>query len=114
MQELYPKYAKEIDKIIDRIVDLMEPFQKKWYYTSSMNGSYSIKLVLPALVPEMSYADLEIGEGGSAMAAFEGLLNIDDDTQKEKIRNDLLEYCKLDTLAMVKILEKLKSILYGV
>ena len=75
-----------------------------------MNGSYSIKSVLPALVPEMSYADLEIGEGGSAMAAFEGLLNINDETEKQKIRNALLEYCKLDTLAMVRILEKLNQV----
>ena len=110
LQELFPKYAKEIVNILTRMIDLMEPFQKKWYYTSSMNGSYSIKVVLPALVPEMNYADLEIGEGGSAMAAFEGLLNINDEAEKQKIRNALLEYCKLDTLAMVKILEKLKSI----
>jgi len=111
LQELYPEYSKKIDRIIDRIVDLMEPFQKKWYYTSSMNGSYSIKLVLPALVPEMSYDELEIGEGGSAMAAFEGLLNITDKAEKQKIRNALLDYCKLDTWAMVSILGKLKPVI---
>lgn len=110
LQESYPKYASDITKIINRIVDLMEPFQKKWYYTPGMNGSYSIKAVLPALVPEMSYADLEIGEGGSAMAAFEGLLNIKDEAEKLKIRNALMDYCKLDTEAMVRILEKLLEI----
>lgn len=108
LQELFPNYSSDIEKIKNRIVDLMEPFQKKWYYSNLMNGSYSIKLVLPALVPEMTYAQLEIGEGGSAMAAFEGLLNMNDKTERQKIRNALLEYCKLDTLAMVKILEKLK------
>jgi len=110
LQDLFPQYARDIDRILNRIIDLMEPFQKKWYYTPQMKGSYSIKSVLPALVPEMSYADLEIGEGGTAMAAFEGLLNIKDHSEKQKIRNALLEYCKLDTMAMVRILDKLKNI----
>ncbi len=110
LQDLFPQHARDIDRILNRIIDLMEPFQKKWYYTPEMNGSYSIKSVLPALVPELSYNDLEIGEGGTAMAAFEGLLNIKDDTEKQKIRNALLEYCKLDTEAMVRILEKLKIV----
>ena len=92
----------------------MEPFQKKWYYHPTMNGSYSIKQVLPALVPELSYKDLEIGEGGTAMAAFEGLLKIGDMAEREKIRKQLLEYCGLDTLAMVKILGKLKLQINGI
>ena len=110
LQADFPLYKMQIENILSRIIDLMEPFQKKWYYTPEMNGSYSIKAVLPALVPKMSYADLEIGEGGTAMAAFEGLLNIDDAIEKQKIRNALLEYCKLDTEAMVRITAKLKSI----
>jgi len=110
LQEDFPKYKKEIDGILTRILDLMEPFQKKWYYTPEMSGSYSIKKVLPALVPELNYDALEISEGGTAMAAFEGLLNIKEDAEKQKIRNALLEYCKLDTEAMVRILEKLKTI----
>ena len=77
LQELFPQYAKDIDKMLNRIVDLMEPFQKKWYYTSSMNGSYSIKSVLPFLVPDMSDTKLELGVGGSAMAAFEVLWNME-------------------------------------
>ncbi len=108
LQQDFPEYFSGINKILDRIVDLMEPFQKKWYYTPFMNGSYSIKKVLPALVPELNYDELEIGEGGTAMAAFEGLLKITDENQKSQVRNALLKYCELDTLAMVKILEQLK------
>ena len=52
---------------------------------------------------------MEIGDGGSAMAAFEGLLNITDATERNKVRAALLKYCKLDTEAMVWILEKLES-----
>lgn len=109
LQRDFPAFKKPIGQLLSRIADLMEPFQQKWYYHPAMNGSYSIKQVLPALVPELSYKDFEIGEGGSAMAAFEGLVKIDDTEQKSKIRNHLLEYCKLDTWAMVKILEKLNE-----
>jgi hypothetical protein len=107
LKEIFPDLIAQIDQVLHRLVDLMEPFQQKWYYTPKMNGSYSIKRVLPALIPEMTYEGLEIGEGGAAMAAFEGLLKISDSKEKEKIRNSLLEYCKLDTLAMTKILNVL-------
>ena len=75
-----------------------------------MKGSYSIKAVLPALVPELSYQGLEINEGGLASIAFEGLWNETDMMIIAETKDQLLEYCKLDTLAMVKILEKLDSL----
>ena len=68
--ETFPEHSIELQKIISRLKDLMVPFQKKWYYTPKMRGSYSIKQVLPALVPELSYNDLEINEGGNAEADF--------------------------------------------
>lgn len=110
LQEDFREYSTQIDKILGRLVDLMEPFQKKWYYSPEMNGSYSIKKVLPALVAELSYDEMQIGEGGTAMAAFEGLLKVTDESEKEKIRKALLDYCKLDTLGMVKIQEKLDQL----
>jgi hypothetical protein len=112
LKELFPELSYAIDQILRRLVDLMEPFQQKWYYIPSMNGSYSIKKVLPSLVPQLSYDGLEIGEGGAAMAAFEGLLKTTDNDEKSKIRNSLLQYCKLDTLAMSKILDVLYQITY--
>jgi hypothetical protein len=111
IQTDFPTLHADIDNILNRLVDLMEPFREKWYYTPDMNGSYSIKSVLPALIPELSYKELEIGDGNSAMAAFEGLLNITDNAERNTVRAALLEYCKLDTLAMVRILEKLENIL---
>jgi hypothetical protein len=63
---VFPIYSKAIKDIVIRLKDLMMPFQKKWYYTPEMKGSYSIKFVLPALVPELSYDELEIKEGGTA------------------------------------------------
>lgn len=108
--EAFPKYKKEIEERISRIKDLMLPFQKKYYYTYKMQGSYSIKYVLPALIPELSYENLEINEGGLASVAFESLYFETDLIRIAEIRHNLLEYCKLDTFAMVKLLEKLESL----
>ena len=85
----------------------MIPFQQKWYYTPEMRGSYSIKYVLPALVPELSYNDLEINEGGNASNTFLSMVNGTFKGDESQVRKNLLEYCKMDTYAMVKILEKL-------
>ncbi len=107
----FPENQKGIDNILSRIVDLMEPFQKKYFYTPAMHGSYSIKQVLPALVPDLTYNDLEINEGGMASLAFERLQTETDPVTIDKIRNDLLAYCRVDTLAMVKLLKKLKEVI---
>jgi hypothetical protein len=75
-----------------------------------MKGRYSIKQVLPSLVPEMKKAYLELNlihNGGEAMQSFAKLSTMDEST-RSVYRKALLEYCKLDTLAMVKILEKLR------
>ena len=73
--EVFPKYLSELRVIISRLKDLMVPFQKKWYYTPEMKGSYSIKFVLPALVPELSYNELEIKEGVTASNTFLSMVN---------------------------------------
>lgn len=86
------------------------PFQKQYYYSEALEGSYSIKYVLPAMCPddpELDYHSLDgIHNGSEAMTAFADLQN---HTPEEiaTIRRNLLAYCRLDTLAMVKILEKL-------
>ena len=109
--ELYPLYAIKINNIINRLKDLMTPFQKRWYYTPEMKGSYSIKYVLPALVPELSYQDLEIQEGGTASSTFTQMVLGAFKGDIEKTKKDLLEYCKLDTYAMVKIIEQLNEVI---
>ena len=86
----------------------MIPFQQKWYYTPEMRGSYSIKYVLPALVPELSYNDLDLKEVGTAY--YSSIVNGSFEGDVEDTRRQLLEYCKLDTYAMVKILEKLLQV----
>jgi len=106
--DLYPEYSIEINAIISRLKDLMLPFQKKWYYTPEMRGSYSIKQVLPALVPSLSYDNLDIKDGGSASTIFMQMVNGTFEGDYKKTKANLLAYCKLDTWAMVEILSKLK------
>lgn len=106
----FPRYGSRLQNIVDRMVDLAVPFQKKWFYTPEMRGSYSIKKVLPALVPELSYSDLEIQEGGTASLTFLQMVQGQFVGNENQVRQALLDYCKLDTFAMVKILNRLKSI----
>jgi len=107
--EEFPHLTKKIEGIQKRMVDLMAPFRKD-YRLPAMEWSYSIKAVLPALVPEMSYDNMVIGNGGDASAAFYNLKHVEDESEREVTRTALLEYCGLDTMAMVKILEKINEI----
>jgi len=107
----FPLLSIQLLNINENMKDLMLPFQKKYYVSPSMNGSYSIKYVLPALVPEFAQAYKELDgvqNGSQAMNTFANMSKMEEG-EKEKMRTALIEYCKLDTLAMVKILNKLNS-----
>ncbi|WP_223891018.1 DUF2779 domain-containing protein [Sulfurovum sp. TSL6] len=112
LAESFEEFSEHLLAINENMKDLMYPFQKQYYVMPEMQGSYSIKYVLPALIPEMAqaYKELDgIQNGSDAMNAFPRLSSMEV-LEKEKTRNALLEYCKLDTLAMVKILERLKEL----
>lgn len=114
ISKMYPDLKKELDRINSNIIDFLEPFKQRKYYTKEMHGSASIKAVLPALYPddpELDYHNLPVvHNGGEASDAF---LNLKDKSkeEQEKIRHGLLVYCELDTYAMVKIWMKFKEIL---
>ncbi|WP_019670809.1 DUF2779 domain-containing protein [Eudoraea adriatica] len=112
LQKVFPRLDQEIDAIRKRLKDLMIPFKNKWYYTPEMKGSYSIKHVLPALVPELSYQDLEIQEGGAASTIFGQMVMGNFEGDNQKTREALKAYCKMDTWAMVEILKILKDLTY--
>jgi hypothetical protein len=105
----FPEFELEIFEVIERVVDLMVPFRKKQYYHPDFNESYSIKKILPVLVPELSYGELNIQDGTTASQMYAELRNQTKEVQDEQ-RKSLLEYCKLDTLAMVKILEVIDNL----
>jgi len=110
---MFDEFAPKLLLIHDNIQDLMTPFQKKDYYVPSMRGSYSIKYVLPSLVPDMvkAYKELDgVQNGGEAMQIYAKLAHMEDKEEVAKLREALLRYCELDTLAMVKVLDKLKDI----
>lgn len=110
---LYPDLSEHLMNIHNHIVDLMIPFQKKDYYCRDMQGSYSIKYVLPALFPDdpaLDYHNLEgVHHGGEAMDTFKRMADMGLE-ELEEWRGYLLKYCELDTYAMVKIWEKLKEV----
>ncbi len=110
---MFAVFASHLMAIHDNIQDLMTPFQKKDYYVPSMKGSYSIKYVLPALVPEMAQAYKELDcvqNGGEAMQTYAKLAHMEDKEEVTRLREALLRYCELDTLAMVEILKILKEV----
>lgn len=113
LAELYSDLKEHLMAIHNSIQDLMLPFQQKHYYCRAMQGSYSIKYVLPALFPDdpmLDYHNLTgVHNGGEASAAFENMANLSADEQ-ENVRKQLLNYCFLDTLAMVMIWQKLSSV----
>lgn len=104
LAERYPEFSDQLFAINERVVDLL-PIARNFYYHPSQQGSWSIKKVLPALVPELSYQNLEgVKDGGMAMTAFlEAIHPSTSIEQKGIIQSQLLSYCKLDTYAMVKL-----------
>lgn len=112
LADRFPDLAEHLLAIRESIVDLLTPFQSGWYYNRAMGGSFSIKSVLPALFPddpELNYANLEdVHNGSEAMNAFAEMRDMEPE-KRQRTRAALLEYCKLDTYAMVKLWQKLKA-----
>lgn len=111
LAKMFPDLAEHLRSIKDNIKDLEDPFSEGYYYEPAMKGSFSIKSVLPALFPNdpaLNYQNLSGGvkNGQDAMNIFPAIKDMSPDKQKQA-RQALLDYCKLDTLAMVKIWEKL-------
>lgn len=113
LAEIFPDLSEHLMNIHEHIQDLMIPFSERMYYCKDMQGSYSIKYVLPALFPndpELNYHNLPlIHNGGEAMNIFPKIKDMSKEEQ-EKARYGLLKYCELDTYAMVKVWEKLKEV----
>jgi predicted RecB family nuclease len=107
LAEKFLKHKEKLLALLTRVKDLHKIISRH-YYHPGFHGSFSLKSVLPAILPEMSYENLAIQEG--QLAGLEYLRMIDPATssdEKERIRNDLLIYCGHDTFAMLKIREEL-------
>jgi len=109
----FPQYRGQLMAIHDCVVDLADPLRKKHYYDYRFKGKYSLKLVMPSLVPHMAgaYKKLNLVQNGSdAMNTFPKLTSMDKPV-RIKYRKALLEYCKLDTLSMVEMLRNFKEMI---
>lgn len=108
MAEIHPEFKEFLYSMNLRMYDLMDIFSKQYYLDPSFKGSSSIKKVLPVLCPHLSYKDLDIGNGSQAMSGWKQLVfgGLNED-ERIKLKDDLLKYCKLDTLAMLEIFNRL-------
>ena len=111
LAELLPTHASELASLEAKLFDL-EPIVRKGLVHPEFRGRSSIKVVLPVLAPDLSYDTLDIGDGGSAVAAFAKLASgVAAVADVQAVRGTLLDYCKLDTLAMVRVLNALRRAL---
>ena len=97
-----PDLSLELDALIERLWDLLKVVEGN-YYHSDFHGSFSIKQVLPVLVPGMGYEELAISDGREASVAYESSLECDEPQERRRIHEALLEYCRQDTLAMLAL-----------
>jgi hypothetical protein len=112
MAHLYPEHKEFLDKLNERIMDLMTPFSEIWFFDKNFFGSASIKNVLPVLCPELSYKELAVSDGLKSRRTWtQTFLQGKNQEQKEQIVSDLSKYCTLDTFAMVRILEELYKLI---
>jgi predicted RecB family nuclease len=104
-----PEFAERIEAIQSRLFDLL-PVVRNHVYHPAFGGSFSLKAVLPALVPELTYEGMEIANGQDAGLAWESLVRGGlDQSEGERTRKALLDYCGQDTLALVRLAEMLRA-----
>ncbi|MBK7583832.1 MAG: DUF2779 domain-containing protein [Myxococcales bacterium] len=110
LRELAPHLDGKLRKSERRVLDLL-PIVREHVYHPDFGGRFGLRFVLSALVPELSYGGLAIQDGGSATVELERLLlrgSEMPEAERTELRRALLDYCQLDTLAMVKIVERLR------
>ena len=102
-----PGYSARLKDMSDRVVDLHRLVRSNFRHPD-LAGSYSLKSVLPVLVPGMDYDDLDIADGMTAAASYALLVDeVTAESDRAAIRESLLAYCGMDTEAMVRIYEAL-------
>ena len=103
LADALPRLKRELSAVAARLWDLL-PIVRRHYYHPGFEGSFSIKVILPALAPSLDYSNLEIADGGLASLEYYRMaFGKTDAAEKTRIRASLLEYCKRDTLALLEI-----------
>jgi hypothetical protein len=112
MAGLHPEYAGFLQDVNARIYDLADIVNFGYYIHPGFKGSWSLKHVLPVMVPELRYEEMAINKGDQASLVWWNITfgNLAD-PEKETLIENLKKYCRLDTLAMVEIIRKLEKLL---
>ena len=109
LADALPHHREALTALAERYVDLLG-IVRAHYYHPAFHGSYSLKAVLPALVPDLTYEDLEVREGSVASLHYARIIEPGvSEAEQAKLRQALLAYCERDTLAMVRVLEALRA-----
>lgn len=107
IESMYPEFSKDFEKIRRKIIDLSDLVQNFFYYNPKFNGNFSLKAVADILDETADYNKLEIQSGITAMYKYEALLNEPNPIIKETHKQQLIDYCNLDTLTCLKFYEYL-------
>lgn len=110
LSESFPKYRSQINSMIERLWDQLVIF-KNYYKHFAFGNSNSLKSVLPVVVPELDYKELEIQGGTDAQAVWNEMIIEEDTQKKDKMITELKKYCSMDSLAMVKIHNMLQKVI---
>ena len=104
LAKMFPQLAGKIEEVVNRLVDLL-PVTRKYYYHPQMKGSWSIKAVLPTIAPDLDYGSLQGVQNGNAaqLAYLEAIDGQTAETRRTELSQMLLEYCKMDVLALVRL-----------
>jgi hypothetical protein len=107
----FPQCAEAIAALQARLFDLEKEVVKQHLRHPDFHGSTSIKYVLPALIDDLSYEDLAIADGDTAMLRYEALASGRlREEERTRVLGDLRAYCATDTLAMVRLLQRFEEI----
>ena len=104
---LFPEHKKEIDELRNKMIDLSTPIQNFNFYHPKFNGNFSLKAVSEIFGEKSEYTALNISSGIVAMHKYEGLLLEENEINKEETKQQLIEYCNLDTLTCLKFFDYL-------
>ena len=109
LAEALPDRADELAAVSARLFDLLPVVRNTWYHPE-FRGSFSIKNVLPVLVPGMGYGDLAVPDGQTASTRYMQALRSTDRGERRRTFADLRAYCERDTLAMVRMHQALGAL----
>jgi len=112
LQALVPELAAPLDELLDKLVDLL-PVVRNNVYHPEFRGSFSLKHVLTPLVHDLSYSDLVIVDGRLASVEIARLLFVAHripEAERDRLRQDLLDYCERDTWATVRLMGRLREL----